>query len=400
MRKIIAVLKKVKRKLRQMLSVPRYVLHRVKIDITSVCYRKYPLQNKIVFANFNGRGFGCNPKYIAQELLRQQVPYDLVWLVNDMDAPMPAGIRKVPFHGRQSYYELATAKVIVNNVKGDLNLRKRKGQFYIQTWHAGFGFKLVEKNALSKLPKDYVIESKINSRDTDLMLAGSKFQSNEYRQAFWCKCEILEQGLPRNDAYFGKTEEELLEIKASLGLSAETKVALYAPTFRTGSDTLETYGLDLERTRNALQTHWGGNWVLLFRHHPNLKIPLSFAKDSNVINVSEYPDMQELVLITDVFISDYTSAMFEAAFLNKIIFVFATDVDEYEKSRGLNKAFYMLPYPMARNNDEMMQIIHNFDRESYDKTTGKFLEKFQPFETGNASKAVATRICSFIDDNK
>ena len=127
--------------------------------------------NKIVFVNFLGRGFGCNPKYIALEILRQKLSVDMVWLVSDMQETMPAGIRKVRYGSVESVYELATAKVIVTNVKNRLPFPdKKQGQFFIMTWHGGEGFKLIEKDAEKNLSAAYVRETKKNSELTDLMM--------------------------------------------------------------------------------------------------------------------------------------------------------------------------------------------------------------------------------------
>ena len=98
--------------------------------------------NKIVFVNFMGRGYGCNPKYIAQEILKQNLPYDLVWIVGNLNEPMPDKIRKVLYGSMDSVYELATAKVIVTNVKNLLPYpNKKQGQYFIMTWHGGQSFK-------------------------------------------------------------------------------------------------------------------------------------------------------------------------------------------------------------------------------------------------------------------
>ncbi|MBR3051569.1 MAG: glycosyltransferase, partial [Selenomonadaceae bacterium] len=111
---------------------------------------------KIVFVNFLGRGYGCNPKYIAEEILRQNLPYDMVWLVNDLNESMPEKIRKVSYGSLDSIYELATAKVIVSNVKNLLPYpNKKRGQFFIMTWHAWQGLKYIEKDAEEKLSPTY-----------------------------------------------------------------------------------------------------------------------------------------------------------------------------------------------------------------------------------------------------
>ncbi|MBQ3849140.1 MAG: CDP-glycerol glycerophosphotransferase family protein, partial [Clostridia bacterium] len=92
-------------------------------------------KDKVVFANFLGRGMGGSPKYIAEEMLRQDLPYDMVWLVSDTSVTLPSGIRPVKMFSLRGRYELATAHVIINNVKHKLPFKKKKAQYYIQTWH-------------------------------------------------------------------------------------------------------------------------------------------------------------------------------------------------------------------------------------------------------------------------
>ncbi|MEE0899043.1 MAG: CDP-glycerol glycerophosphotransferase family protein, partial [Acutalibacteraceae bacterium] len=114
-------------------------------------------KSKILFINFNGRGYGCNPKYIAEEILNQKLPLDLVWCVSDTNEPLPSGIRKVKFRPDIKYfYEIATAKVIVTNVKNDLGLFKKRGQYIIQTWHGSMGGKRAEGDALDTLSPQYI----------------------------------------------------------------------------------------------------------------------------------------------------------------------------------------------------------------------------------------------------
>ena len=130
-----------------MASDTLYILRRkIKAAIESIpfyLWRLRPIQrSKIVFCTIEGTtGFTCNPKYIALELLRRCKDYDLVWLVNDMTKPFPKGIRKVHNTLWNRARELSTAAVWVDNSRKQLEVRKRKGQFYLQTWHAKLGFK-------------------------------------------------------------------------------------------------------------------------------------------------------------------------------------------------------------------------------------------------------------------
>lgn len=366
-----------------------YVRHK-KRQVHARKYHFLPLEDKIVFANFNGRGYGCNPKYIAQEIIAQNLPYELVWLVSENDKSMPDRIRQVKITSEDSFRELATAKVIINNVKGDLNFKKRKDQYYIQTWHAGYSFKYLERDAADKLSKEYLLGSRYNSIDTDLFLSNSIIQSEEYRRAFWCKCEILEAGLPRNDLFFKSDFECKKKVRELLNIEDGSHVVLYAPTFRTCNDDVKVYGLDFKRVLNSLQNRFGGNWLLLVRLHPN--IVQDSIKLEAAIDVSNYPDMQELLLISDVLVTDYSTSMFDMTEMNKKVFLFSNDIEEYQSLRGLKRSYFELPIPISKNNDELEKNINSFDADLYEEVLIDINKIYATYDSGNAAFAVVDKI--------
>ena len=183
----------------------KYIFGQIVNNILAVL----PKRNKIVFVNFLGRGYGDSPKYIAEEIMRQSLPCDLVWLVYDMNDFFPDGIRKVKFYSLKSRYELSTARIIISNTKARLPYSKKKTQYYIQTWHGGFGVKYIEKDIEQFLPDDYVRDSKYDSSITDLILSGSDFQTQVIKNSFWYDGEIFMKGIPRNDIFFNFTRETI-----------------------------------------------------------------------------------------------------------------------------------------------------------------------------------------------
>ena len=356
----------------------------------------FPIQkNKVVFINFNGKGFGCNPKYIALEILHQKLPWDLVWLVNDSKEALPEGIRKARFQRVSGLYEIATAKVIVVNVKNDLCLVKKKQQYVIQTWHGSYTSKLLEKEVEDKLSPAYVRQSKHNSLQTDLFLSNSAAMSHCIWEAFWYTGEILECGYPRNDMLFASSPLIVERIKAALGVNSGAKLVLYAPTFR-DDGSVEAYNLDCMAVLGKLR-EMGGEWKLLTRLHPNAaSAQVLFPKDKNIINVTHYPDMQELLLVSDILITDYSSTPFEFAAMGKQVYIYASDVEQYQAMRGLKSDFFTMPYSVCTTNKELLEQITNFTPENARQQAEAFMSCFGGVDRGDASNAVVERMKQLI----
>lgn len=370
-----------------------YALYKLIVfRIPSILFYLFPVKsNKILFINFNGKGYGCNPKYIAEEILAQKLPVDMVWLVENINESLPQGIRKELFRSIKGLFEVATAKVIVTNVKNNLFLIKKKEQYIIQTWHASFGAKLVEKEALGKLTAEYVRESKKNSAQTDLFLSNSKVLSQCYRDAFWCNCEIMECGLPRNDILFHWSEEQRHSIMERIGVLNDAKLALYAPTFRDGGS-YDGYSIDCTEVLKVLRRN-GEDWKLLTRLHPAVCAYKNFfPDDENIINVNAYPDMQELLIVSDILITDYSSTPFEFAAMQKQVYIYAPDIDEYQKIRGLKDDFFRMPYHISKTNKELTELISQYSPENAVKEARVFMERFGGVDRGDASKQVVERI--------
>lgn len=375
--------------------------YQTETEISSLINRAKIYDNKIVFVNFSGRGYGCNPKYIAEEILRQNLPYDLVWLVRDMNEPMPEKIRKVKYGSMDSVYELATAKVVVTNVKNQLPFpSKKKGQFFIMTSHAWWSVKWIEKDAEEKLSASYVKQSKAISAMTDLMMVGTQERFEEFRRAMWYDGEILKCGLPRNDIYFRHDEKLVARIMNALHIPPENKIVMYAPTFRDDYSATDVYKFDTQKVLDALTKRFGGQWTLIIRFHPNIakeKFAQAAFNVPNVINATSYPDMQELILISDVLISDYSSVICDFMFTGKKVFLFAKDFDTYPVERGFKPLFFELPYKVNRSEDELLAGVETFDETALEPKVRAFIDKIKLFDNGYASEIVVSRIKAVIE---
>lgn len=302
-------------------------------------FRLVPIKNnKILICNNYGKGYGDNPKYICNELIKKSRKFDIVWALTDITDEMPEGIRKVKYKSFLFFYEMATAKVWIDNYRKYQYMKKRKGQFYIQTWHGDVGLKKSEGDAEQSLSETYIRDAKNDSMMIDVFVSGNTFMTRCIRRAFWYSGKVAEIGSPRRDVLYSASKSDVARIKKILNLDLTHKLFLYAPTFRHGEDrgSLEVCRLDWKQTKVALERRFGGIWTGMVRLHPNLAAYYDDLRiPDDVVNVNNYPDMQELLLIADCCISDYSSSLFEFAVTGKIGFIYAEDISAYIKERLL-----------------------------------------------------------------
>ena len=362
-------------------------------------FRIFPIQkNKIFFQNYNGKGYGDNPKYIAEEILRCGYDLILVWAVRaKFKGNIPKNIKTVPFISIRAIYESATAKIWIDNCRKQLYAKKRKGQYYIQTWHGTINFKKVEKDVENKLSSFYVKHAKYDSTIADLFLSDSKFTSQLYRSSFWYNGEILECGTPREDILINQNLDIKNKVKKHFNISDNTKIILYAPTFRNNFNA-DIFDINYQLILNKLQEQTKENWILLMRMHPNdSKKSGVFIYNNLILNASDYDDMQEILMTSDILITDYSDCMYEFALMNKPIFLYIKDYEQYKIERNFYFDIFSLPFPSALNNDELLQKILNFNTTLYLKSLNEFFLKVGVFKEGNASKIVVNKIMEKIN---
>lgn len=351
------------------------------------CNRK-----KVVFENFAGRGYGDNPKYIAEELLSRNLKYDIVWIVKKgTNYSFPKGIRTVNCGTVRELRELATAKFWVDNNRKKVYIFKSKNQKYIQTWHGFYPLKKMEKDAEKSLTKEYIASAIHDSQMTDLMVSGCKIRTEIYKKSFWYDGEIAEWGTPRNDIFFnGKDYRE--QVCKSLGIPSDKKLVLYAPTFR-DDHSVSAYDIDFDNLRSGLSRRFGGEWVCVIRLHPAIREKSNFINYSDVIvDASAYDDIQELFAACDLLITDYSDCMFEFSLTRKPVFLYASDIDAYTKGRNFYYDIHDLPYSIAENNERLSELIMKFDDTEYKERVNAFFDRTGIFEHGTASKAVVNYI--------
>lgn len=404
--------------MRETVSEYLYILYRkLKAFAGSSLYylfRIFPVDyRKIVFTSYEGsQGYCCNPKYIAEELLKRNckrpsnMQYKLVWLVNDMRRDFPEEIIKKKNNVWNRAYQLSTAAIWVDNHRKPLETRKRKNQLYIGTWHGAIGFKPVGKLRGAAFPRIAYLVSKHDSEMVDYFLSNSQWCTDIYKEAFFYNGRVLKTGSPRCDILINKSNDVYKSIREEYKISADSKILIYAPTFRSGNQNTmkrvsgEKSSLDFEKLIEALEKRFGEEWYVFIRQHPMVREKAEnseiYACSKRIIDVTRRDDAYDLLAAADAFISDYSSMAFDAAITKIPVFIYADDIDEYVKDRGKllwNKN--ELPFQVACNNAQLIQEILEFDIDKYKRELDKFFSKVGLLEDGQACKRVADLIDNF-----
>lgn len=352
----------------------------------------------VIFNNFNGRGYGDNPKYLCEEL-RKDKRFKLYWVTyKGGDSTLPEDVIPVKIYSIPYIFAMAKAKVIVNNVKFLYFFKKKKQQYYIQTWHGSLPLKFIEAEVENSLPAEYVRDSKEESKICDLFLVAGQTDFEIVKKSFWYENEIFKSGIPRNDCFFKPFDDK--KIKDKLGIMGK-KVVLYAPTFR-DDKSVKGYDIDIALVLRALNKKTSDEWVALIRLHPNVEnLDKLFVYSSEVINVCGWSDAQELSLISDLLITDYSSICLDFMLQRKPVILYTSDYDEYVKhSRPIRPLYNKLPFDKCFSNSNIEECVNNFDNDVYLKNVERFLvSEYGSFDDGHATERVINRIMKVVEAN-
>jgi len=360
---------------------------------------RLPLRDAVLFVSWKGKMCADNPRGIAEELRRRGDDREHIWVVTDYCADVPAGSRVV-LSGTEEYFEaLARCRYVISNDDMQAEFRKRDGQVYLQTWHGTplkkIGFDIGRPQFASGTA--YFEHLAGDVAKWDMLLSQNPFSTPILRRAFRFGGEICEYGYPRNDALC-RDGERAAEIRGRLGIPAGKRVVLYAPTWRDNQFYASgryrfDLRLDLDRAARAL----GPGHVLLIRGHHHLANDVHAGSQPDFArNVTAYPDITDLFLITDVLITDYSSVMFDFAVTGRPMLFFTYDLAAYrDKLRGFYFDFAAeAPGPLLATSDEVLAALAGLDDVAarYADAQSAFAAKYCPLDDGKAGARVCDRL--------
>ena len=346
----------------------------------------FPIKkSKVVLQAYNGRLYTCSPKYIAEGLLKTG-RYDVFYALNaNSQDIVPNGVTRLRYRSLSHFYHLMTAGFVVFNSSGITGfLPYRKKQTIIQTWHGGYSFKVIG-NDIFKDEKS-MKNRKLTGDLITYFLSGSEMATDQHSRAMSvAKEKFLNIGLPRNDILFQDHTEIREKVYKKFGLEESTKVVLYAPTYRDGPvKAMTEYGIeaiDDEGVVCALEERFGGKYVFMYKAHHDM-VPTNIGEIC--INASDYSDIQELMCVADVIITDYSSCMADFALQRRPGFLFTPDLKEYESVHPFSMSPQKWPYSIAGSNDELLKNIRQYDEKAGLKKIDGFFSRIGNCDEGHA----------------
>lgn len=343
----------------------------------------------VFFESFNGRHYSDNPKAISVKLHELFPEFEIRWSVSKNNTDdIPDYVKTVKKGSFQYFLSLAKSFCYVTNEAVSSEKYKKEDQIYIQTWHGDRGIKKILYDSLRDrgIKRDDYVDGLL----TDIMIAGSDYAEKRIPSAFQYYGRIEKIGCPRNDLLLNPKGIE--EIKKKIGIPTNSKVLLYAPTLRRNSKIVNT-GVSLEETLKHLE-YKRESWICLVRAHPK-SLGLSLNNNAEVIDVSKYPDMADLLMIADMLITDYSSSAGDFILRKKPVILAQFDLEQYMKE---DRTFFVdiekIGYIITHNQEELNKIIDTWTDEMYEENCESIMKFFGVHESGES----ATFVCKMIKE--
>lgn len=354
---------------------------------------KLPIKNNRVYIeSYWGDKFECNPKSLY-DYLKETNKYEVyIGMKKESDWPNDYSDNVLRIGSLKYWYVVATSRLLVTNTNFRDEVIKRKKSIHLQTHHGTplkkVGIDTRDKENVKMNWKKY---AKRCSR-WDYIISSNPYSSKIWRAAAPFYYEVIESGYPRNDVLFNYSGELVNRVKENIGIPLCKKVILYAPTYRDGDSYLKDFPGLFKRLEEAV----GNDTVILVRDHHLANGFLDENQNNGFcINVTNYPSISELLVVSDVLITDYSSVMFDFACLNRPIVLYQYDYDDYLRDRGMYfDVSKKLENLVVNTESELINLLKNKGYESEESLAAlkEFNNEFCPWDDGNSSRKVIEKI--------
>lgn len=377
--------------------------------LENALFRCLPMKRQVLFVCFEGRQYGDNPRRIAEYIHSVLPDLRLYWVVDERskDKPIPIYLHKILNNSLKYAWIKNRSKIIISNGAGVMlsvlsgrkilykPFIKKKNQLELATWH---GTPL--KHIGADIPgSNYTEETLFSS--ADVMIASSDYERKVFERAFLNKIPVDVLGYARNDILYQSINFD--ELKDKLGIPKGKKVALFAPTYRENSPLKsglnQLASIIPEKLFTSLNSRFDGEWVLVYRFH-NLVVRAPEMEDyigeDRYINGNLSDDMADYLSISDLLITDYSGSMFDVVGSKVKCILWVPDLEEYKSRRGMYLDINCLPFPIARDFNDLINCIDYFDEEKYINNVGAFKKNICSVNDGQSAKRIFDKYLSHI----
>jgi CDP-glycerol glycerophosphotransferase len=343
-------------------------------------------EDAVFLESFYGQSASDNPEGIDRALARIRPQTARYWSVVDGSVAVPEGGIRIIEGSREWWRVRAAARALIVNDWLRKRYRPRRHQRVLQTWHGT----MLKRLALDREPG---LRTRIavtrESRRWDALLAQNPYSAEIFRSAYAMHDPIWQEGYPRNDVF--ADPGRIAAVRRDLGLAEGVRVVLYAPTWRDDRTEMVDY-LDLASFAGEL----GPDRVLLVRGHSRT---LRYGQDleaDRLIDVTSYPSMADLLQLADVFVTDYSSAMFDFAATGRPMVFFTPDLSHY--STDLRGFYFDLlaeaPGPVVHDRDGLRAAILDAEAGApeFAARRAAWRSRFTPLDDGSAGERVVRRL--------
>lgn len=369
-------------------------------------------QHMVLFSTFNGKSYSDSPKAIYKYMKdnSKYKEYKFIWAFKEPDKYNyleQNDNTKVIKQGTKQYEQyMSKSKYWIFNYRAADHQYPKKNQVFLQCWHGTplkrLGYDLENPDNVLNTKKEIRYKYRTDAKKFKYLLSPSKFATEKFTSAWNLKevgkedC-IIEEGYPRNDFLKNHTEDNIKEIKEKLGINkSNKKIILYAPTWRDNQHQSGVgYTYKTEVDFDKLQNKLGQDYIILFRAHYLVANEFDFKKyEGFIYDVSKVDDINELYVVADMLITDYSSVFFDYANLKRPIIYYMYDLDKYKDNmRGFYLDLNELPGNIIKAEDELIKKIENNSADfKYDDKYIRFNKKYNYLDDGKASMRVVERV--------
>jgi len=328
--------------------------------------------DKLVLFTAHGREYNDSPKAIFKFMIDNEryQGYKFVWALDEPEKYDIPRCSKVKIDTMRYFIIALKAKYWITCVNIERGLRfKKKQTIYLNTWH-GTPLKLIG-NAVSGR-KDF------DFSNVDIFCYSGKYEKEIYKRDLnVLENNLILSGLPRNDELYHITDEQIASYKRLLNIPKNKKVILYAPTWRDSTDNGKSYLIKPPIDLVYWQEELHDEYIILLRTHVYTNKLIGIKFNDFVLDFSDYPNINHLLVVSDILISDYSAIIFDYSILERPIICFGYDYDEYAKKRG----FYIdlekeLPSGVLRSQKEVVEKIKTLDYQAECQKIAQFKKKY------------------------